>query len=116
MPRRNSPRRDSPRRDKSSPRHGKASSSHRPLGLSGPRVATGTPVGFGSDSEFLVRQITGAAATKPYRCPGCDQVIGTGVAHVVAWPNRSGGTDERRHWHQGCWNKRSTRGVTRRWS
>ena len=34
----------------------------------------------------MVRQIPGAAATKEYRCPGCDQEILPGTPHVVAWP------------------------------
>ena len=31
-----------------------------------------------------------AAAAKHYRCPGCDQEIPPGVAHVVAWPRAQG--------------------------
>lgn len=65
----------------------------------------------------MVRTVPGSQATKFYRCPGCDHEIRPGVAHVVAWPEAElGGADERRHWHNGCWNARSRRGPTRRWS
>ena len=30
--------------------------------------------------------VTGSAATKPYRCPGCHQVIRPATPHTVAWP------------------------------
>ena len=30
--------------------------------------------------------ITGSSSTKPYRCPGCDQLIRPATPHVVAWP------------------------------
>lgn len=56
---------------------------------------------------FKVRQIGSAAATKYYICPGCNQNIPPGVAHVVAWPRDSGrGADDRRHWHKHCWQRR----------
>lgn len=69
----------------------------------------------------MVRSISGAAATKTYRCPGCRQEIPPGTPHVVAWPagddtaaagesgseSRSGSGEEpqRRHWHTGCWRR-----------
>jgi hypothetical protein len=61
--------------------------------------------------EWAVRAVTGSAAAKPYRCPGCDQEIRSGLPHVVAWPaERFGmGIDERRHWHTPCWSARSRR-------
>ena len=31
----------------------------------------------------------GAAATKAYRCPGCNQLIPPATPHVVAWPDRA---------------------------
>nr|WP_211658898.1 hypothetical protein [Phytoactinopolyspora halophila] len=66
------------------------------------------------DGEWVVRHITGSASTKPYRCPGCDQMIPPATPHVVAWPVESptffgGGIDERRHWHRGCWKARGRR-------
>ena len=65
------------------------------------------------DGDFGVRTIPGSAARKDYRCPGCQQVIGVGVAHVVVWPQDDGpdsGVTRRRHWHGSCWQRRSTRG------
>ena len=77
------------------------------------------PVGMqraesGPDGDWIVRQVPGGAAGKTYRCPGCRQDIPPGTAHVVAWPaegtfSRAPGTDERRHWHGGCWRSRSRR-------
>jgi len=58
------------------------------------------------DGDWVVRQVPAAAATKTYRCPGCDQEILPGIAHVVAWPAQTPGPDERRHWHNSCWQRR----------
>ncbi|MDK1474863.1 ATP/GTP-binding protein [Streptomyces sp. 549] len=60
--------------------------------------------------DWAVRQITGGAASKHYRCPGCDQEIPPGVPHLVAW-QRDGGVEDRRHWHRACWNARERRGA-----
>jgi hypothetical protein len=66
-----------------------------------------------ADGEWTVRTVPGGAATKTYRCPGCDQEIAAGVAHVVVWPTDAlspfVGLDERRHWHAGCWQARGRR-------
>ncbi len=56
---------------------------------------------------YRVRRITGSSSSKPYRCPGCDQLIPTATPHVVAWPHDD--IDSRRHWHTPCWNKRDKR-------
>ncbi|MFI6867896.1 ATP/GTP-binding protein [Nocardia sp. NPDC050406] len=70
----------------------------------------------GPDGEmYVVRTVPGTRAVKRYRCPGCDQEVMPGVAHIVAWP-AYGGEDDRRHWHTGCWKGRHTRRITRRWS
>jgi hypothetical protein len=62
------------------------------------------------DGEWFVRSIAGDASTKTYRCPGCDQEIMPGVAHVVAWPaDGRGDLADRRHWHTACWRARDTR-------
>lgn len=64
------------------------------------------------DGEWVVRPISGAASTKSYRCPGCDQEIRPATPHIVAWPladtvdQRLG---ERRHWHTACWEHRDRR-------
>ncbi|MBM9468170.1 hypothetical protein [Nakamurella leprariae] len=66
-----------------------------------------------AEGDFLVRSVPGAAAGKVYRCPGCLQEIAVGVAHVVVWPHHDGrgsGVADRRHWHGGCWDRRSRRG------
>lgn len=57
---------------------------------------------------WVVRKLTGSAANKPYRCPGCDQLIPMATPHIVAW--RDGEEDNRRHWHSACWAKRGDRG------
>ena len=64
--------------------------------------------------DWIVRQVTGAAASKTYRCPGCDHEIPPGTPHLVAWPSvpeygSGGGVGERRHWHTACWNARGRR-------
>ena len=64
--------------------------------------------------EYVVRRVTGSAATKPYRCPGCSQQIRPATPHVVAWPVvpsmfHDEGIDERRHWHTPCWTARDRR-------
>ncbi len=101
------------------PDHGRVprrprTTSHRRAPLTAPAPR---PVGWASaesadDGEWLVRAVPGAAAVKAYRCPGCDQVIPPGTAHVVAWPADAPpgvGPAERRHWHRSCWQARSRR-------
>jgi hypothetical protein len=61
------------------------------------------------DGEWIVRHVPGAAATKTYRCPGCDQELVPGNAHVVVWPAYTPGAAERRHWHSSCWQRRPRR-------
>lgn len=56
---------------------------------------------------YIMRHIGSAAAKKFYICPGCNQNIPPGVAHIVAWPRDTGGRgDDRRHWHRHCWERR----------
>lgn len=88
----------------------------RPFGDALRRIESGLG-GHHVDGSYVVRPVPGARATKTHRCPGCDHEIAPAVAHVVVWPaDDFGGAEERRHWHTGCWNGRSTRGLTRRWS
>jgi len=62
------------------------------------------------DGAWTVRGISGEAATKMYRCPGCDHEIAPGTPHVVAWPaDGRGDAADRRHWHAGCWRARDRR-------
>jgi hypothetical protein len=59
------------------------------------------------DGEWMVRHIPAVAAVKTYRCPGCQQEVRPGTAHVVAWPAQGwGDPDDRRHWHTPCWRGR----------
>ena len=77
-----------------------------------------------ADDGWVVRQVTGSAATRAYRCPGCDHEIRPATPHVVAWPRLRGaeqydaegdpldddaGLAERRHWHTACWRARDRR-------
>ena len=63
------------------------------------------------DGEWVVQRVTGSAATKPYRCPGCDQEIPPATPHVVAFPfDDPAGLERRRHWHTPCWAARDRRG------
>jgi hypothetical protein len=66
------------------------------------------------DGDWMVRRVTGAAATRAYRCPGCDQEIRPATPHVVAWPAEDAGLEHRRHWHTACWAARDRRRPTRR--
>ncbi len=61
------------------------------------------------DGSWVVRHVPGSAAAKTYRCPGCDQEIRPGTAHVVVWPEQTPGLAERRHWHNACWRRRPRR-------
>jgi hypothetical protein len=70
------------------------------------------------EDDWVVRQVTGSAATRAYRCPGCDHEIRPATPHVVAWPaladgdgrDEDAGLADRRHWHTACWNARGRRG------
>jgi hypothetical protein len=61
------------------------------------------------DGDWVIRQVPNGAAVKLYRCPGCNQEIRPGTAHLVVWPARSDGTEYRRHWHNACWRRRPRR-------
>lgn len=64
----------------------------------------------GPDGAWVVRPVTGAAAGKSYRCPGCDHELRAGTPHVVAWPaGGPGAVQDRRHWHTACWAARARR-------
>jgi len=66
------------------------------------------------DGDWVIRAVPGGAATKTYRCPGCDQEIRPGTAHIVVWPAYTPGLAERRHWHSPCWRGRLHRHVRAR--
>ncbi len=68
----------------------------------------GEAVERSADGDWRVRGLIGGANQKTYRCPGCDQEIRPGVAHVVAWRD-DGDAGDRRHWHTACWRARDRR-------
>lgn len=77
----------------------------RPLN---PRLGTSATK---EDGRWVVRTVAGSAATKSYRCPGCQQILPPGTPHLVVWPTDPGltgqaGLAERRHWHTACWERR----------
>jgi hypothetical protein len=63
-----------------------------------------------ADRRWIVRDMSGAQATKEYRCPGCGALIAPGTAHLVVWPSSPSlgsdrAVDDRRHWHTACWRR-----------
>ena len=38
------------------------------------------------DGIFVVRKISGSSSNKPYRCPGCDQIIPRATSKRRRWP------------------------------
>jgi hypothetical protein len=77
------------------------SSPARPVSLHGAETVRDC-----TDGVWMFRAVSASAAAKPYRCPGCNQTVPVGVAHIVAWPcDDRGGTADRRHWHSGCWRR-----------
>jgi hypothetical protein len=57
-----------------------------------------------SDGDWQVAEQR--SAPKDYICPGCNQTIAQGTPNTVAWRDGEGGED-RRHWHKGCWSRRT---------
>ncbi len=90
-------------------KHRRRDDGSRPLG---PTAASRT-VESHPDGDWVVQRTTGSAATKPYRCPGCDQEIRPATPHIVAYPAEDPkGLEHRRHWHSPCWAARDRRGPT----
>lgn len=61
-------------------------------------------------TEYIVRDVPADRSEKDYRCPGCQQRVAAGTAHVVAWPltapyGMASGLEVRRHWHAHCWRQ-----------
>lgn len=112
MPRRNLPTRQAARKGGGSARRG-----------GGDPDGDGLSAGERAESwrgvEYRVRPVSGAAPSagtaKPYRCPGCEQLLPAGVGHLVAWPADDLEASDRRHWHSACWRARDRRspGVQR---
>jgi hypothetical protein len=63
---------------------------------------------FSADLDDVeVRRVHPYQATKRYVCPGCHHHITAGTGHLVVVPRTA--PDLRRHWHHGCWHRRTTR-------
>ena len=65
------------------------------------------------EDDWVVRQVTGSAATRAYRCPGCDHEIRPGDAArggLAGRADHEAGLADRRHWHTACWRARGRRG------
>ena len=60
-----------------------------------------------AEGLYTVRKLTGSGSNKPYRCPGCDQMIPLATPHIVAWLEDD--EEARRHWHSACWAKKDKR-------
>lgn len=63
------------------------------------------------DGDWYVQYIPAVNALKNYICPECTRTIPPGVAHLVIWQEdhmfgRRRAIEERRHWHQRCWQIR----------
>lgn len=77
-----------------------------------PLIASGFPrTDQKADGGWLVQTMSAGQAVKDYLCPGCNQRVQAGLAHVVAWPQSPaiGSTSavaDRRHWHTACWARR----------
>ena len=62
------------------------------------------------DGDWVVQKVSGSAATKAYRCPGCDHEIQPATPHTVAFrADDVKGVEHRRHWHTPCWAARDRR-------
>jgi hypothetical protein len=93
----------SPRRNKPKKRNGRNAAKPEERDL----AASHETIEEHSEGIYMVRRITGSSSTKPYRCPGCDQLIPMATPHTVAWIEHD--VESRRHWHTPCWNKRDAR-------
>jgi hypothetical protein len=62
------------------------------------RMPQGAAPAWALVAGYDVRRVS---ADKEYRCPGCDHAIRPGLWHLVVVPEDA--PDERRHWHERCW-------------
>lgn len=64
-----------------------------------------------ADGGWQVQSLPADRAVKEYRCPGCNQSVSEGTAHLVAWRTeaplgQARAVDARRHWHTSCWERK----------
>ncbi|WP_443728747.1 hypothetical protein [Sanguibacter sp. A246] len=79
---------------------------HRELDLD--RATGGRSTTQRRGEDWTVQRIR--SSDKAYRCPGCQQEIAPGTAHVVAWAQdglfgAGAALADRRHWHAACWDR-----------
>ena len=71
---------------------------------SAPPPSTQRPLGVAPEwailDGFTIRTVSGEKG-KPYRCPGCQQLVRAGTPHLVVVAD--GDVEGRRHWHTPCW-------------
>jgi hypothetical protein len=84
----------------------------QPVPLDLERALGGRRGETGPDGDWTVQHVRGS--DKTYRCPGCQQEIPPGLAHVVTWQadgllGREAALADRRHWHPACWSARARR-------
>jgi hypothetical protein len=97
----------SPRRNKPKGRSAKGGKANNPQDSERELATSHQTIEEHHEGIYMVRRITGSGSTKPYRCPGCDQLIPMATPHTVAWLEHD--VESRRHWHTACWNKREQR-------
>lgn len=114
MPRRNLPARHGAARK---PAAGGRNRGQNDGGDGSGELRAGEQAQWWRDREYRVRAVSGSPqpGSAPYRCPGCDQLLAAGLAHLVAWPADDLDASDRRHWHTACWRARDRRtpGVQR---
>ncbi len=77
--------------------------------LTQPELPRGTAPRWATAEGVTVRAVTGQ---KVYLCPGCNQEIRSGAAHLVVVIE--GDVEGRRHWHTPCWRRElNRRGLAR---
>ncbi|WP_237209880.1 ATP/GTP-binding protein [Rothia nasimurium] len=84
----------------------------RPAGRDISRILDPAPrVERAQDGDWYVQYIPSINAVKTYKCPECERPIRPGLAHLVVWQQdhmfgSQRAIEERRHWHERCWQTR----------
>jgi hypothetical protein len=90
------------------PRKHRAARERAASSLETDRPTRGAPL-WATGPGLDVRVVSG---DKVYRCPGCDHEIRRGLPHLVVIPGDA--PEERRHWHNVCWQQELRRRKVRR--